>query len=506
VSVVCNQIRQGLYRDSVVLMQIGRQLAALPGVEEAGLFIGTEANKQILREAGLIGEALLAGPGDLIIAVRARDDETAGAAMAAAERALGSEGRTSARATLLEPLSLAAAARDLPGANLALISVPGDFAVVEARKALASGLNVMIFSDHVSLAEEVALKREARRQGLLLMGPDCGTAIIGGAALGFANALPRGDIGIIGASGTGIQEVSCLIANGGGGISHAIGTGGRDLSAEVGGITTLAALDLFEADPATAQIVVISKPPAADAAQRILARVKSCAKPVILCLIGGEPAPTSAGARFAATLADAAAQALGCPPAAAATPPAVRAKGRRILGLFCGGTLCAEAQSVVLRAGRQRVSSNVPVPGAARFTPPGVNTTTPATTSPAGTGAGMGDVLIDLGADEFTRARPHPMIDPAPRARPLREALSDPSVGVILLDLILGWGSHPDPAGELARVLAGGPADRPIIVASVTGTEQDPQVRSRQVRRLEEAGVRVAPSNAAATEFACRCL
>src|SRR5580704_9603583 len=98
----------------------------------------------------------------------------------------------------------------------------------------------MIFSDNVPIAEEASLKHEARERGLMVMGPDCGTAIIGGVPLAFANAVPRGDIGIIGASGTGIQEVSTLIARAGRGVRHAIGTGGRDMHAEVGGLTTLA--------------------------------------------------------------------------------------------------------------------------------------------------------------------------------------------------------------------------------------------------------------------------
>ena len=248
--VIVNEVRKGFYLDSVALMRIARAVAALPGVEEAGLMIATPANKEILREAGVLGErGAAAGPADLIIALRASDEAAAEAAMGEARRQLDDPRRSAPSGTAAGGrASLRGALREMPDANLALISVPGDFAIAEARKALRRGLHVMIFSDNVPLSEEAALKREARDLGLLVMGPDCGTAIIGGVPMAFANAVPRGDIGIIGASGTGIQEVSSLIANAGCGISHAIGTGGRDLAAAVGGITTLMAIDLLDAD------------------------------------------------------------------------------------------------------------------------------------------------------------------------------------------------------------------------------------------------------------------
>ena len=253
-TVVRNEVRKGFYLDSVALMRISRAVAALPGIEEAGLMIGTPANKEILGEAGLLADSGKgAGPGDLVIGLRAKDAAVADAAMAEARRLLDEPRRAAIAGAGWQPRTLRGAMQQLPDANLALISVPGDFAAAEARKALRRGLDVMIFSDNVPLEQEIALKREARDLGRMVMGPDCGTAIIAGTPLGFANVLARGDIGIIGASGTGIQEVSCLIANGGRGISHAIGTGGRDLSADVGGIATLMAIDLLDRDPATGQ-------------------------------------------------------------------------------------------------------------------------------------------------------------------------------------------------------------------------------------------------------------
>jgi len=489
--IIRNEIRKGLYLDSVALMRAARAIAALPGVEEAGMMIGTPANKEILREAGVLDEAgAQAGPGDLVIAVRVRDADAAAAAMTEARRLLDQPRRSEAGDASWQPRTLRGAVEQMPDANLALISVPGDFAVAEARKGLRRGLNVMIFSDNVPLGQEIALKREARDLGLLVMGPDCGTAIIGGVPLAFANSVPRGDVGIVGASGTGIQEVSCLIANGGRGISHAIGTGGRDLTQEVGGITTFAAIDLLDKDPATRHIVLISKPPAREVAKQVLARVGKSAKPFTLCLIGSRPdAALPANVRFAGTLAEAAEAVLGRKLAAcqgALPKPASAAK--LIRGLFCGGTLCSEAQMILQRSGLD-VVSNVPVPGAERL------------------GAKRNaHMMIDLGDDEFTRGRPHPMIEPATRDAPLAEALADETVGVVVLDVVLGWGSHPDPAGQLVRALGNWAGTGPMIVASVVGTEADPQVRSSQVRKLADAGIILAASNASATEIALQCV
>jgi FdrA protein len=485
-SVIVNEIRRATYLDSIVLMRLSRQIAALPGVEEAGLITGTAANKDILRDAGILGpEGETAAPGDLILALRAIDAAAGAAALAEAKRLLDRPAAPGAPVSTDSPRTLRAAVRDMPDANLALISVPGDFAVAEARKALDLGLHAMIFSDNVSIAEEAALKREARERGLMVMGPDCGTAIIAGLPLAFANVVPRGDIGIVGASGTGIQEISCLIARAGRGVSHAIGTGGRDLKAEVGAITTLMAIDALDADGSTAHVVLVSKPPAAAVARLVLDRVGRSAKPFTICFIGAADLPLPANARAAPTLKAAAELALGRP---LATRPldltsVHLTRGRSVRGLFAGGTLCTEAQIVFMVAGLP-VASNVPVPGAAT-----VN------------GAMAGHVMIDLGDDAFTRGRPHPMIEPAVRDAPLAAALADPGVGVILLDVVLGYGAHPDPAGHLAQALAGR-RDGAVIVASVTGTDADPQPRAAQVAELEEAGVMVADSNADAAALA----
>ncbi len=484
-SVILNEVRKGAYLDSVALMRIARAVQLLDGVEVAGLMIGTPANQEILRDANVLADnGAAAGPGDIIVAVRAKTSEAAQAAHAHARHLIDKPRGSSGTGQAWAPRTLRAAVAENPLANLALISVPGDFAIAEARKALKLGLHAMIFSDNVSIAEEVELKREARELGLLVMGPDCGTAIIGGIPLAFANVVPRGNIGIIGASGTGIQEISCLIAQAGRGISHAIGTGGRDLKPEVGGITTLMAIGMLDADPATTHIVIVSKPPAADVAETVLDRVRLSRKPFTICFLGDAERAMPKNARSASTLASAAHLAVGQLQNPIHTNDALPTRKGVVRGLFAGGTLAAEAQIVFHRA-HLDVMSNAPVPGA----------------KPLGD-ISSGHAMIDLGADEYTRGRPHPMIEPAVRDEALAQALADKRVAVILLDCVLGFGGHMDPAGHLASQLRGRSKDGAVVIASVTGTDGDPQNRAAQVAKLEAVGAIVAESNAAAAVMA----
>ncbi|MEZ5934606.1 MAG: acyl-CoA synthetase FdrA [Alphaproteobacteria bacterium] len=489
-SVVINVVKPSFYMDSVALMRCSKNLAGLDGVEDAALMMGTPANRQIMTDAGLLAaDGERAQGGDLVIGIRAADREAADRAIAAAEAFLEKPARPhAAGADAWQPKTLRAGLKALPDASLALISVPGSYAAAEARKALNRGLHVMIFSDNVPIEAEIALKQQGREAGLLVMGPDCGTAIVSGVPLAFANQVPSGSIGIIGASGTGIQEISCLIARGGQGVSHAIGTGGRDLKAEVGGITTLMAIDMLDADPSTQHIVVVSKPPASTVVARIVSRIRESEKSFTVCFLGGEPIDLPENARAVRTLRDAARLAMGQPPlderaslkSVDIVPAALRER-TRICGLFAGGTLCAEAQLMMRDAGL-KAASNVPIDGVASLE------------------AAEEDWhrLIDLGDDRYTQGRPHPMIDPAVRDRPLAEALADPKVGVVLLDVVLGYGGHHDPAGHLAKALSDLSAEGRVIVASVTGTDQDPQNRARQVEILQRVGVKIAASNAEA--------
>ena len=492
-SKIVNRVCAGLFLDSVILMQISRSITSLDGVEDAALMIGTPSNLDLLDNAKLLaGASRKATGGDLILAIRARDEATAASALAKAEILLERPAVGHTGTTTLRPRTLRSAQDNLPAANLALISVPGDFAAAEARKALRAGLNVMLFSDNVSLSEEVSLKREAVATGLLVMGPDCGTAIIGGVPLAFANQIPQGAIGIIGASGTGIQEVSSLIAQAGYGVSHALGVGGRDLSDPVGGISTHAALAMLEADSATRHIVLISKPPSPSVAKRVIDTLAHSEKPCTVCFLGADAPSLPDNVSFARTLKAASELATGRSsknkrPEFKPIIPPVTTGSQRIHGLFCGGTLSSEAQVVFLDQGVS-VASNAPIPGAEAV------------------GSGTSHVLIDLGSDEYTRGRPHPMIDPTVRDEELTKALANPTLAVILLDVVIGFGTHPDPAGTIVRVVAAAGTERPIVVASVTGTDDDPQDRRTQMAKLVDGGIVVAPTNADAAKLALSCL
>ena len=499
--VVANRVRRGFYLDSVVLMRLSASLSDREDVESASLMIGTPSNLQVLDEAGLLtADGRGAGPDDLILAMRAAGRVELEAGLVAAADALERAAEPDERSDLRYP-GLRSACEALPGANLALVSVPGPFAAQEARGALRHGLNVLLFSDHVSVKDEVALKREAGRRGLVVMGPDCGTAIIGGVPLAFANRVRCGDIGVVAASGTGLQEFSVLVHRGGGGISHGIGVGGRDLNDDVGAASTLAALDALEADASTRHIAIISKPPGLRTEAALLTRLGECPKPVTLCLVGRHEATLPANVRLAPTLRDAARLALG--PGASDTPPSETAAGLfpparpgRIVGLFSGGTLCAEAQAMLCHAGVE-AASNVPIPGVglAPRSEPGRDSL------PL---EGSGHILFDLGADEYTTGRPHPMIEPAMRAPALAQSLADPDTAVVVLDVVLGTGCHPDPAASIVRAIESAPRNHPALVASVCGTDLDPQDATVQRRTLEGAGVFIAASNADAVEAALR--
>jgi succinyl-CoA synthetase alpha subunit len=499
---VAGQIKKGAYFDSVTLMRVGKELAALPGVTDAAVVMGTKSNQAILAASGLlISQFKHAGDTDLLIAVKARTDKAAQSALAAVDALLSKVTRKSAASSEVRPVSLAGALNVLSEANLALISVAGRYAGELARRALESGLHVMLFSDNVPLEQEIELKQFARKRGLLVMGPDCGTAIINGVPLAFANAVNRGNIGIVAAAGTGLQEVSCIISNQGAGISQALGTGGRDVKQEVGGIMFIEGLKALAQDEQTRVILLVSKPPHPQVLKRIEKVISTIRKPVVTLFIGA-----ATDGRGPATLEEAAFQAValaqGQEPGAAAltrksytdkdlSKLAQRAAARRnqgqkyVRGLFSGGTFCAEAQ-ILLKAMLADVYSNVPVHGVKQLRNSLVS---------------QKHTLIDLGEDEFTVGRPHPMIDYSLRNRRILEEAADPETALILLDVVLGYGANPDPVADLAPVLR--KAARKVgIVCSVTGTDQDPQNRSRVVAALLRSGALVMPSNATACKLA----
>ncbi|MCI0429930.1 MAG: acyl-CoA synthetase FdrA [Rhodospirillales bacterium] len=484
-----------LYRDSVSLMQLSAALGKRPGVAQASAVMATPANLELLREAGLMDAAVKPSPNDLLVAVRGEPAAALKAALAAALEALEKPpARAAGDGPAAQPLrSLQMGLAHAPEANLALISVPGEYAAAEAMKALRLGLNVMLFSDNVPLAAEVALKRFARSRDLLLMGPDCGTAIVDGIPLGFANAVRRGAIGVVGASGTGTQQVTSLVHRRGAGISQAIGTGGHDLHQEVGGITLLHGLKLLARDPETRVIVLISKPPAPAVAKKVLDAARRVGKPVVVNFVGAAQNAAEGKLFFARTLEEAALAAValskGRKPGRAALPapkpPAIKFKAgqRYIRGLYSGGTFCYEASYLLGDAW-----SNAPVDPARKM---------------KDAWKSLGDTVVDLGDDVFTRGRPHPMIDHRLRNERLLAEAADPEVAVILFDVVLGYGSHPDPAAEMVPVLLKAKKNRSIaFVGSVCGTDQDPQGLERQETALRKAGVMLAESNARAVMLA----
>jgi succinyl-CoA synthetase alpha subunit len=483
------------YRDSVSLMQLSRRWAARPGVVRASAQMATAANLALLREAGILAEVPAPRPDDLLLVIAGElGDRELQALLDEAEHELSAPERaTDGPGPAAAPGSIREAVQADPALDLALISVPGDYAAGEALKALALGLDVMLFSDNVSLEQEIILKAEASRRGRLLLGPDCGTSILGGAPLGFANVVRRGPVGVVSASGTGLQEVTSLLDRFGLGISQAYGTGGRDLKDEVGGRTALACIDRLAADPGTRCLVVLGKPPAPAVRDRLAARLRELTVPTVTCFLG-EGTTLDAAAREAFR------RVKGHDPVDEALPAPAALPGRRLRtagflrGLYSGGTLCAEGAWLCARAGLE-TRTNVHVPGALALADPWRS---------------QGHTFVDLGDDAFTRGRPHPMIDPTLRLARLSEEAARPETFRILLDVVLGHGAHPDPAGLLAEAALGLPADPrglvPELWACVVGTEADPQGWSRSAGTLARAGIRCFGSHAAMIAEAVRTL
>lgn len=505
---VCNHVLRNTYRDSVVLMRLSRELESQPDVTQATAMMATPNNRDLLRAAGLLvqaGEA--ATPNDLIIAIELKRAGSESAVLAAAEALLAGSSQTSIEADDYRPRSLEGAISALPGANLALISLPGEYAATEARRALDRGLHVLLFSDNVSMADEVSLKQHALQQGLLMLGPDCGTTILQGIPLGFANAVPRGRVGLVSASGTGLQQVTCLLAASGEGISQALGVGGRDMSDAVGGLMMLKCLRLLQEDEATELVVLISKLPGPETTRNLMQVLQDCSKPCVLAFLGAEPLDYGSNVYVEPTLQDATNRVLSLtghrpdPPESALKSgswqqlerlSSVSNGSRFIRGLFSGGTLCYEALWI-LQQGGLTINSNLALEGAALLQDPDVS---------------RGHTVVDLGDDRYTVGRPHPMIDFRPRCRRLLQEAQDPEVGVILLDVVLGFGSHPDPASELAPSIgeaieiAENDGRDLAFVVSLCGTDADPQSMSAHEESLTGAGAIVVRSNAVAARIA----
>ena len=494
-------IEKSTYLDSISLMRVSRKASEADGIMNAMVAMATDTNLLLLKEAGFDpGGAAGATANDLIIALDARDRASLDKALDLIKAEIEG-GPAPAGQAEHKPRSLEGAFKTHPETNLVLISVPGRFAAGEAHRALKAGRHVMIFSDNVSVEDEVRLKALGRASGLMVMGPDCGTAVISGVGLGFANALPRGDVGIVSASGTGAQEVSSVLARSGIGVSQLIGTGGRDVSRAVGGVTTMMGLEALAADPGTRVIVIISKVPDDAVGRDILGIAKDSGKPCIIWFAGQATRSGEDNLVFAGTLAETArlaAKAAGSEIEYSAED-AVRelsagvservkfglAAGRRyVRGLYGGGTLAQEAV-FLLKPALGSINNNMGLAGTSPLEDPS---------------ASVGHTVVDLGDDAFTRGRAHPMIDQSYKLTRMAKEFEDPETAVILLDVVLGYGCNMNPGGEIARALLNlrsrhGAEGGPVVIAALCGTYDDPQDFGRQKQELESAGAVVAETN-----------
>jgi succinyl-CoA synthetase alpha subunit len=507
---VQHRIYKNLYKDSVSLMTVSAEAMSVAGVDQASVVMASPTNVENLAEAGL--GSFAPSPNDLVVAVSGADDACAEALekVDALLKSAGSGGSGGEAVAEQPPSSIQMAVRRDPAINFALVSVPGDYAAAEALKALRQGMDVMIFSDNMPPDQELVVKQYADSVGLMVMGPDCGTTIVNGIPLGFANTVRRGPIGVVGASGTGTQEVTVRVHQLGSGISQALGTGGHDLSADIGGISMLHGIDALADDPGTEVIVLVSKPPAAEVAEKVLAKAAAVDKPVVVIFLGAKPESIERpGIVAAANLAQAADLAVdivnGEQPHAAELTIGHRTRtalddamkrmkpGQRFVrGVYSGGTFCYEAQLLCQDAGITSYS-NTPTKGNEKLDD---------------IRRSRDNTIIDMGDDEFTQGRPHPMIDPGLRDARVRDEAADPGTAVVLFDVVLGYGSADDPAGKLvgviaaARAKARSEARHVVFIAHVCGTDADHQNREKVIESLKSAGALVASSNAEAATWA----
>ncbi|HDT2543143.1 TPA: acyl-CoA synthetase FdrA [Klebsiella aerogenes] len=482
-------IKKGSFQDSVSLMIISRKLSERPEVDQVSVMMGTPANKSMLESTGFWHPDFAeATPNDICVAVRTHEaqPEILDLIREQLEKELSAIANASGSSTqLVKARRWESACQKLPDANLLLVSVAGEYAAGVAKEGLLANKSVMLFSDNVPLEQEVELKTLAREKGLIVMGPDCGTAMIAGSPLAFANVLPQGGIGVIGASGTGIQEITSQVALHQQGISHAIGLGGRDLSAEVGGISALTALEMLAADSATQVIAFVSKPPSPQVRAHIIAAMQKQNKPVVALFLGSRAEQRREGNVWLAnSLADAAQLAVLLMRVAQQQQSQPQVAGKGVYGLYAGGTLAAEAAMLL--------SAHLGIPVS--------DSHADGVMLEAG-----GHRIVDLGDDSYTLGRPHPMIDPTTRSIEIEKLATMPEVGVLLLDVVLGYGACADPAGAVVEAIKQVRRKRVaplVVIATMTGTDADPQGRSEQIAILRDAGVAVVETLEEATLLA----
>ena len=495
-------VKKGSYHDSVVLMLLTNQISTIEGVNKVSIMMATPANKDIFKQSGLDTEELMESTAnDMVVVADVNDDSLLDTIMTEVDeffkkQSTANEGKKGAESVKSWDKALA----KMPDADLAVISIPGAYAALEADRALDEGMNVFMFSDNVSIEDEKSLKEKAHKKGLAVMGPDCGTSIIQGVPVAFTNNVTPGSIGIIGASGTGIQELTTIIDRLGEGVKNAIGTGGRDLSKEVGGITMLDMIDAMEGDDSVKVLIVISKPPAKEVREKISARLSVFKKPVITLFLGEKPEYHEENFYHTYTLDEAARLAVSLVRGEEVKEGEVEvdksefypAEAKKtIKAYYSGGTLAGEAAMLI----KEALDMKVPPQKAEGFM---LNTD--------------GHIVVDLGDDVYTQGKPHPMIDPAKRIECMREAMDDASTGVVLLDIMLGYGSHEDMAGALLPAIeelqekAKAEGRKIFFVATVCGTRRDYQGYDEAVNKMKAAGVIVCETNKLAVRTAIQAI
>ncbi len=495
------------YFDSVFLMQVASRITEEPGIKQVAALMGTEKNIGLLAEIYFIApEIISASPNDLVLALIGDDPATIKQVLENVDVWLTRK-PSSVDQSVSHSFHGALSRQNI--SNLAVISIPGEYASKEAMTAMEAGLNAFIFSSNVPIEEELELKEFAKERGLIVMGPDAGTSIIAGAGIGFANAVRKGNIGVIGSSGTGLQEFTSLVHQSGLGISHAIGTGSNDLSNTIGGISTFIALNALEADPDTKVITVISKPPGDKTLTLLIERLNGCTKPIITCFLGLDELPAGIDINFSSTTTMYAAAVLAINAVRGESKlddnteefkmllekekAGISLQQKYIRGIFAGGTFTYQAQQI-LRSGEIVAYSNSPIRGMKKMADPYKSEE---------------HTLVDMGDELFTDGRLHPMIDSTLRRERILEEAQDPEMAILLLDFILGYNSSVGPVGDLidaikeAKENALSQGGYLPVIASVTGTDDDPQDMQTQIRVLEDSGVIVFPSSAHAAVF-CR--
>lgn len=501
-----NVIKPNTYFDSVTLMLFSSKLNSVNGIEQAAVMMGTNHNKELMINSGVLTKAQAdkAGSNDLIIGIKAASQTIIDQAIKVLNEQFENKTKTSSNGAEIKVKTVEAAAKAVTDLNFAVVSLPGRFAKAEAMKCLQNNMHVLLFSDNVSLEDEIELKDYAVKNELLMMGPDCGTAIVNGVALGFANVVRRGNIGLVAASGTGLQEVTVIIDKLGGGISQALGTGGRDLKIGVGGKMMLSALDALNADPATEVIGIISKPPAPEVMLKILEKVNKFKKPVVACFLGGNKTSLGKTKVYSADNLEQTANALVALSNSHEIPKnsllktntesllnslkLKQVKGKYVRGVYTGGTLAYESM-LILSSKLSGVYSNIATDKKYNLENPQIS---------------KENTVVDMGEDFFTDGQPHPMIDPKQRTLRIISDAKDKDTAVILFDCVLGYGSHDNPAESIVKAIKevkNNRGDSIVFVGSVTGTDRDPQNRINQEKILTESGAIILPTNAQAAEF-----